>query len=353
MDIDSLQPKISQRIQTIVEKNKIANAYLLHGSEGSGKEAVALKFSSLLTDCSIDEFLDNPNIFFIIPASTDFYSNFFKSKKIDEKEYQEWNQLWREKLLFPLKKIRFNSNNIPLVALKNLKENIIFESDKRKIVIIFDAHCLSHGSSESANALLKLLEEPPSKTSFILVTDYMNSIPATIQSRCQIISIPKIGDKDLKKYIKRTGDLDFELLSFLSGNNLQLVDLFIQYPKSSLIDIIHNYINAIEYSNSQSISEFYEKILANINTNKENLYLDFHIIKKWLEYTNQIKSSISHSFSWDKFHDISDNFINNHQNCEIENLIKEIEYFLGDIEQNTNPKFSLMNMFINSHNYLN
>tara|TARA_Y100001970_G_scaffold33799_1_gene42001 strand:- start:326 stop:1387 length:1062 start_codon:yes stop_codon:yes gene_type:complete len=353
MDIDSLQPKISQRIQTIVEKNKIANAYLLHGSEGSGKEAVALKFSSLLTDCSIDEFLDNPNIFFIIPASTDFYSNFFKSKKIDEKEYQEWNQLWREKLLFPLKKIRFNSNNIPLVALKNLKENIIFESDKRKIVIIFDAHCLSHGSSESANALLKLLEEPPSKTSFILVTDYMNSIPATIQSRCQIISIPKIGDKDLKKYIKRTGDLDFELLSFLSGNNLQLVDLFIQYPKSSLIDIIHNYINAIEYSNSQSISEFYEKILANINTNKENLYLDFHIIKKWLEYTNQIKSSISHSFSWDEFHDISDNFINNHQNCEIENLIKEIEYFLGDIEQNTNPKFSLMNMFINSHNYLN
>ena len=353
MDIDSLQPKISQRIQTIVEKNKIANAYLLHGSEGSGKEAVALKFSSLLTDCSIDEFLDNPNIFFIIPASTDFYSNFFKSKKIDEKEYQEWNQLWREKLLFPLKKIRFNSNNIPLVALKNLKENIIFESDKRKIVIIFDAHCLSHGSSESANALLKLLEEPPSKTSFILVTDYMNSIPATIQSRCQIISIPKIGDKDLKKYIKRTGDLDFELLSFLSGNNLQLVDLFIQYPKSSLIDIIHNYINAIEYSNSQSISEFYEKILANINTNKENLYLDFHIVKKWLEYTNQIKSSISHSFSWDEFHDISDNFINNHQNCEIENLIKEIEYFLGDIEQNTNPKFSLMNMFINSHNYLN
>ncbi len=353
MDIDSLQPKISQKIQTIVEKNKIANAYLLHGNEGSGKEAVALKFSSLLTDCSIDEFLDNPNIFFIIPASTDFYSNFFKSKKIDEKEYQEWNQLWREKLLFPLKKIRFNSNNIPLVALKNLKENIIFESDKRKIVIIFDAHCLSHGSSESANALLKLLEEPPSKTSFILVTDYMNSIPATIQSRCQIISIPKIGDKDLKKYIKRTGDLDFELLSFLSGNNLQLVDLFIQYPKSSLIDIIHNYINAIEYSNSQSISEFYEKILANINTNKENLYLDFHIIKKWLEYTNQIKSSISHSFSWDEFHDISDNFINNHQNCEIENLIKEIEYFLGDIEQNTNPKFSLMNMFINSHNYLN
>ncbi len=354
MDINNLQPKISQKIETIVKKNKIANAYLLHGSEGSGKEAIALKFSSLLTDCSIDEFFDNPNIFFIIPASTDFYSNFFKSKTIDEKEYQEWNNLWREKLLFPLKKLQLaNNKNIPLIALKNLKRNIIFESDKRKIVIIFDAHCLSHGSSESANALLKLLEEPPLNTSFILVTDYMNSLPTTIQSRCQIISVPKISDKNLKKYLTRTGDFDFQLLSFFSDNNLQLIDLFSHYSKNSIIDIIQNYIDSIEYSNSESISKFCEKILTDINTNKEKFYLDFYIIKKWLEYTNQIKSSVSHSFSWDELHHMSDNFVNNHQNCEIGNLVKEVEYFLGDIKQNTNPKFSLMNMFINSHNSLN
>ena len=354
MDIDNLQPKIFQRIEAIVKKNKIANAYLLHGSKGSGKEALALKFSSLLSECSIDEFLDNPNVFFIIPGSNDFYSNFFKSKTIDEKEYQEWNHLWREKLLFPLKKIQLiNNNNIPLGVLKNLKENIIFESDKRKVVIIFDAHCLSYGSSESANALLKLLEEPPTNTSFILVTDYINNLSTTIKSRCQMISVPKISDKDLKKYLTRTEDFDFELLSFFSDNNLQLLDLFNHYSKSSIIDIIQNYIDSIEYSNSESISKFYEKILNDINTNKEKLYLDFHIIKKWLEYTNQIRCSINHSFSWDKFHDMSDNFIANHQNCEIANLVKEIEYFLRDIRQNTNPKFSLMNMFINSHNYLN
>ena len=354
MDIDSLQPKISKKIQTIVGNNKIANAYLFHGSEGAGKEALALQFSSLLIDCNVDEFLDNPNIFFIMPASTDFYSNFFKNKKIDDKEYQEWNHIWREKLLFPLKKIQLENNkNIPLIALKNLKNNIIFESDKRKIVIIFDAHCLSHGSSESANALLKLLEEPPTNTSFILVTDYINSLPDTIQSRCQIISVPKIADKDLKKYLKRTGDFDFELLSFFSDNNLHLVDLFNHYSKSSIINLIQNYINSIEYSDSESIAEFLQKILTDINTDKEKLYLHFHIIKKWLEYTNQIKSSISHSFSWKKFHDISDDFLSNHPNCEILNLVTEIEYFLVDIKQNTNPKFSLMNLFINSHNSLN
>jgi len=354
MNIDRLQPTISQIIETIVEKDKIANAYLLNGSQGCGKEALALKFCSLLTGCSIDEFLDNPNIFFIVPASTDFYSNFFKSKKIDEKEYKEWNHLWREKLLFPLKKIQLaNNQNIPLIALNNLKDNIIFESDKRKIIIIFDAHCLSHGSAESANALLKLLEEPPANTSFILVTDYINSLTATIQSRCQTINIPKIADKDLKKCLKRTGDFDFELLSFLSENNLQLIDLFNHYSKNSIIDTIQNYINSIEYSDPESIGKFCEQILTDMNTDKEKLYLHFHIIKKWLEYTEQIKLSINHPFVWNEFHDISDNFIANHQDCEILNLVKEIEYFLGDIKQNTNPKFSLMNMFINSHNSLN
>ena len=102
--------KFLKEYKLLLKKNKIANAYLLHGSEGSGKEAVALKFSSLLTDCSIDEFLDNPNIFFINPASTDFYSNFFKNKKIDDKEYQEWNHIWRDKLLFPLKKIQLENH---------------------------------------------------------------------------------------------------------------------------------------------------------------------------------------------------------------------------------------------------
>ena len=49
MDIDNLQPVISDKIQTIVKSNKVSNAYLLHGPKGSGKEALALQFCSLLT----------------------------------------------------------------------------------------------------------------------------------------------------------------------------------------------------------------------------------------------------------------------------------------------------------------
>ena len=354
MDIDNLQPIISDKIQTIVNSNKISNAYLLCGSKGSGKEALALQFCSLLTGFDSDEFINNPNIFLVIPGSSDFYLNLFKSSKIDQKEYQEWSHYWREKLLFPLKKIKLsNSQNIPLIVLKNLKQNIFFKSDSKKVIIIFDAHYLSQGSAESANALLKILEEPPQNTSFILVTDFIKNLPSTIQSRCQFINVPKISNTNLKNYLKRTGDFEFEILSFLSDNDLGLINIFSNFSKKSVIDMIEKYIKCIEYDNSEAVVMFCEEMLLDFNTNRQKLYFNFHLIKKWLEHTDQIKKSIEPKFEWNDFSNASKDFMNNHNNCDLIMLAKEIEYFLGNIASNTSPKLSLMNMVINSHNYLN
>ena len=354
MDIDNLQPIISDKIQTIVNSNKISNAYLLCGPKGSGKEALSLQFCSLLTGFDSDEFINNPNIFLVIPGSSDFYLNLFKSSKIDQKEYQEWSHYWREKLLFPLKKIKLsNSQNIPLIVLKNLKQNIFFKSDSKKVIIIFDAHYLSQGSAESANALLKILEEPPQNTSFILVTDFIKNLPSTIQSRCQFINVPKISNTNLKNYLKRTGDFEFEILSFLSDNDLGLIDIFSNLSKKSVIDMIEKYIKCIEYDNSEAVVMFCEEMLLDFNTNRQKLYFNFHLIKKWLEHTDLIKKSIEPKFEWNDFSNASKDFMTNHNNCDLIMLAKEIEYFLGNIESNTSPKLSLMNMVINSHNYLN
>ena len=280
MDIDNLQPIISDKIQTIVKSNKVSNAYLLHGPKGSGKEALALQFCSLLTGFNPDEFINNPNIFLVIPGNSDFYLNLFKSSKIDQKEYQEWNHYWREKLLFPLKKIKLSdSQNIPLVVLKNLKQNIFFKSDGKKVILIFDAHYLSQGSAESANALLKILEEPPQNTSFILVTDFIKNLPSTIQSRCQSINVPKISNTNLKSYLKRTGDFEFEILSFLSDNNLGLIDIFNNSSKNSVVDMIEKYIKCIEYNNSEAVIIFCEEMLLDFNTDRQKLYFNFHLIK--------------------------------------------------------------------------
>lgn len=84
----------------------------------------------------------------------------------------------------------------------NVRENIIEYSrfapsrGKYKIFILDEAHMLSLASF---NALLKILEEPPSYIIFILATTELHKIPETIVSRCQTFEFKKIGLGDLKK----------------------------------------------------------------------------------------------------------------------------------------------------------
>lgn len=56
---------------------------------------------------------------------------------------------------------------------------------RHKVVIIRDAHRISHGN---ANSLLKMLEEPPPYGRFILTTNEVGSLPATILSRCLAVA---------------------------------------------------------------------------------------------------------------------------------------------------------------------
>ena len=54
-----------------------------------------------------------------------------------------------------------------------------------KVILIFDAHLMNRNA---ANALLKSLEEPPSNTVFLLVTDQPEKTPMTIRSRCTMVA---------------------------------------------------------------------------------------------------------------------------------------------------------------------
>ena len=354
MDISKLQPKPWDYIQSIITKDRIGNAYLIHGPSGSGKEAFALEFCSLITGFKLNQFINNPNIFLILPGDSDFYKKLFKSSKMDEKEYQEWNNYWKTKLVFPLKKKKLShSKRIPINVLKNLKKNIFFKSEHKKVVIIFDAHALSEGSAESANALLKILEEPPNNTSFLLVTDFANNVASTITSRCQMINIPRIASNNLVDFLDRKKNFDPDILSFLSNNNLEKIDLLDEYSRDSIVDIVSKYINCIQYNTAESVALFSEETLLRFNSKRELFYFELDIIKKWLECTALIKESIMIPFEWEDFTHLGEDFLSKNENSNIVSLLKEIEICLNNLKSNNAPKLSIMNMIINSHNSLN
>ena len=237
--------------------------------------------------------------------------------------------------------------------LKNLKKNIFFKSEHKKVVVIFDAHALSEGSAESANALLKILEEPPNSTSFLLVTDSINNIVPTIASRCQTINIPRIKSENLSDIINRKKNFDVDILSFLSNNNLEKIDLLDEYSKDLIIDIINKYIDCIQYHTAESVSLFCEDMLLHYNSKREIFHLELDIIKKWLECTSMIRESITMPFHWNDFADLSQDFLVKNENANMLDLLKEIEKCLSNLKSNSAPKISIMNMIINSHKSLN
>lgn len=85
-----------------------------------------------------------------------------------------------------------------------------------KVIILDGAETLSAGQSESANALLKTLEEPPERTLLLLLTTTEEAILPTIRSRCRVLSLrPMPGDR-LAGYLAAEHDADPERAMWLA-----------------------------------------------------------------------------------------------------------------------------------------
>lgn len=126
------------------------------------------------------------------------------------------------------------TQSIGIDEVKQMQKKIFFKPIKseQKAVIIEDAHLLTH---EAQNALLKVLEEPPTNTILILASNTKEALLPTILSRCQVIELeqtqPKLTEKakqDLVEFI--------ENLSTMSvGDKLKKAELLAKDKDKALV----------------------------------------------------------------------------------------------------------------------
>ncbi len=141
--------------------------------------------------------------------------------------------------------------------------------DNYRFVIIDNA---SKMNASAANALLKMLEEPPERSVFILITTSMGSILPTIISRCQVLEFKPLSEDLLAKYAcdrfkdvdKRTLDV-YSRLSRGSCSTLEklVTGNYLEYRN----DITELFSNGLFYSGSLSygyiMSEKFNRIMKN------------------------------------------------------------------------------------------
>ncbi|MCP4155553.1 MAG: hypothetical protein GY757_47960, partial [bacterium] len=93
---------------------------------------------------------------------------------------------------------------------------------KRKLYILNDVHRMN---LSSANAFLKVLEEPAISNVFLLLTENLEGLLPTIKSRCQILKFSPLPRKEIREYLEREGDTPeiARLKSYLSQSNMESV----------------------------------------------------------------------------------------------------------------------------------
>ena len=103
-----------------------------------------------------------------------------------------------------------------------------------KVMIIW---CADEMNPTCSNKLLKILEEPPPKTLIILVTEQPQKLLPTIQSRTQVIIIPRISQEDLSTYLCKENSIEERIAQtiagFSDGNFIRALEL-IQDDESNI-----------------------------------------------------------------------------------------------------------------------
>jgi DNA polymerase-3 subunit delta' len=202
------QEHIKNHLQVSAENGRIPHAQLFVGKEGSGTLPMAIAYAQFLL-CNSSENpeacaikcnkLQHPDLHFAFPVTT---NDVVKKHAVSNLFLEDWRKFittqpygglfsWLQFIGVENKQGNIGVDEAEAVVKKlQLKS---FEGGF-KVMVIWMAEKMNIAA---ANKLLKLIEEPPNKTVFILVTENEEHIINTIKSRCQALHFPVLSENDI------------------------------------------------------------------------------------------------------------------------------------------------------------
>jgi DNA polymerase-3 subunit delta' len=195
-----------------------------HGENNTGIQACNLKFNSF----------SHPDLHFAFPVTT---TDKITSHPVSNHFMTEWRQLlnnqpygnlfdWYKQLGVDNKQGQIGVDEaVEIVKSLSLKS---YEGGY-KVMLIWMAEKMN---SACANKLLKLIEEPPSKTVFILIAEDEEQIINTIKSRCQVLHFPSLSENVIKNGLIKNYGLEesvaVKIATQSNGNFNKACDLIYQ-----------------------------------------------------------------------------------------------------------------------------
>ena len=223
-----------------IKAGKISHAQLFSGKLGYGGLAMALAFTQYLfcsnkgdedscgecASCLKIQDLQHPDVHFVFPVvqAINKVSTLFLDSWRDQLKRNpyfnlfDWTQEMDSKERKPIIGIEESKDILRKLSLKAYEGGY-------KVMIIWLPEEMNQ---ESANKLLKILEEPPANTVFLLVSENPEKLLITIRSRTQMVRIPKINTSELSSFIGYHYKLDKvqadSIASFAEGDLIRALE---------------------------------------------------------------------------------------------------------------------------------
>lgn len=358
------QKEIKAKLLRSVKEERVSHAQLFAGPEGCGSMALALAYARYIScenrtgtdscgtckSCVKYEKLIHPDLHFVFPV--------IKGKKatdpVSDNYIQEWREFLKKSPYFSLNNwmdsidvgnaqgMIFASEASEIIKKLSLKT---FESDF-KIMIIWLPEKMHQATS---NKLLKMIEEPPEKTLFLLVSEEPDKVIPTILSRCQLIKIPTFSNQDIETYLfdrfNLPADKAEDIARVSNGNLTRAIELC-ENEESSTANLdrfkslmrfawkrdIISLINWSEEISSTGREAQKNFISFSLRLLRENLMLSLDQLKNKLVYLTGDEADFS-----GKFHpSINQN--------NIYKLNEELNLVYSHIESNGNAKIIFLDL---------
>ena len=208
------QEHIKNHLTKSADHGRIPHAQLFVGPEGSGTLPIAIAYAQYVLckntegknttgneSCNLKfKNLSHPDLHFVFPVAN---TEKIKSHPVSKFFMEEWRQLVDRQPygnLFDWYRILGIDNKqgqIGVDEAQDIVKSLALKSYEGgyKVMLIWMAEKMNTAAS---NKLLKLIEEPPNKTIFILIAEDEEQIINTIRSRCQVLHFPPLAEEVIK-----------------------------------------------------------------------------------------------------------------------------------------------------------
>lgn len=180
----------------LMENGRFPQVFLFSGPKGTGKTSTARILGALLND----------------PSNAQQVDAVFVKKQASSAPFNEPSDTFSQyRAIFSgssyLVQELDAASNRGIDDIRNLKERVLLPpvEGKVSVFILDEVHMLT---TEAFNALLKVLEEPPSHVVFVLATTELQKIPETVASRCQVVTFTQATSQELLEAIKKVAEAE-------------------------------------------------------------------------------------------------------------------------------------------------